>query len=388
MAVKLKKLKDQVMVITGASSGIGLTTARLAAKAGARLVLAARSEQALRQLTNEINRAGSPAQAVYVVADVSHKGDVEHIAQVAQQRFGGFDTWVNNAGTSVYGRIDQHTEDDMRQIFETNFWGLVHGSMLAARHLKRKGGAIINVGSILSDLTAILQSVYSASKHAVKGFTDGLRMELEMEGAPISVTLIQPAAIDTPFTTSAKNYLDRTPKHAPPAYAPDTVARAIVHAAQKPTRDVVVGGGGKAFISMEHWTPGLLDKFMETGFAKMEHSDEPPRPREQNGLDRPMGALQERGNYPGYTRETSFYTSAVLSPVLTTAALLGAGAGLAVWLNRSKLSSGSAGNGHASAQHGEVDSRKDYDISLSSEPATATAGHDQRYAEARREDLP
>lgn len=384
MAAKLKKLKDQVMVITGASSGIGLTTARLAAKSGARLVLAARSEQALRQLTNEINRAGSPAQAVYVVADVSRKEDIEHIAQVAQQRFGGFDTWVNNAGVSVYGRIDQHTEEDMRQIFETNFWGLVHGSMLAAKQLKRKGGAIVNVGSILSDFTAILQTMYSASKHAVKGFTDGLRMELEMEGAPVSVTLIQPAAIDTPYTTNAKNYMDRTPKHAPPAYAPDTVARAIVAAAEKPVRNVVVGGGGKAFISMENWTPRLLDKFMETAFADMEHSDEAPRPRELNGLERPMGKLKERGNYPGYTRETSFYTTAVLSPVLTTAALLGVGVGLAAWLNRDKLSGGHTGNSNNS----KADSHKDYDISISSEPATATTGYEQRYAEAPREDLP
>ncbi len=379
MAAKLKKLKDQVIVITGASSGIGLTTARLAASKGARLVLAARSEQALRQLTDEINHGGR-GQAVYVVADVSRKQDIEHLAQVAEQRFGGFDTWVNNAGTSVYGRIDQHTEEDMRKIFETNFWGLVHGSMLAARHLKRKGGAIINVGSILSDLTAILQTMYSASKHAVKGFTDGLRMELEMEGAPVSVTLIQPAAIDTPYTLHAKNYMDRLPKHAPPAYAPDTVARAIVHAAEKPTRDVVVGGGGKAFISMEHWTPGLLDKFMETAFAKMEKSDQPPRPRAQNGLARSAGELKERGNYPGYTRKTSFYTNAVLNPVLTTAALLGAGVGLAAWLNRSSTTT--AGADETTDSVGHLATPDD-----AYESATSDSS-DHRYAEARRDDLP
>lgn len=374
MAAKLKKLKDQVMVITGASSGIGLTTARLAAKGGARLVLAARSEQALRKLTDEINHGGQ-GQAVYVVADVSRKQDLEHIVQVAQQRFGGFDTWVNNAGVSIYGRIDQHTEDDMRKLFETNFWGLVNGSMLAANHLKRKGGAIINVGSILSDLTAILQTMYSASKHAVKGFTDGLRMELEMEGAPVSVTLIQPAAIDTPYTLHAKNYMDRLPKHAPPAYAPDTVARAIVHAAEKGTRDVVVGGAGKAFISMEHWTPGLLDNFMESAFAKMEKSDQPPRPRAQNGLDRPSGELKERGNYPGYTRKTSFYTNAVLSPVLTTAALLGAGVGLAAWLNRSS----------APAAEETTDSVGHH---ATADEAYEAEKSDHRYAEARRDDLP
>lgn len=384
MATKLKKLKDQVMVITGASSGIGLTTARLAAKEGARLVLAARSEQPLRKLSDEINRSGGSARAVYVVADVSRKEDIEHIAQVAQQRFGGFDTWVNNAGVSIYGRLDQLSEEDMRKLFETNFWGLVHGSMLAAKHLKTKGGTIINVGSILSDITAILQTMYSASKHAVKGFTDGLRMELEMQNAPISVTLIQPAAINTPYTLNAKNYLDRAPKHAPPVYAPDTVARAIVHAAQKPTRDVIVGGGGKSFVSMEHWTPGLLDKFMETGFARMSKSDEPPRPRSQNGLDRPMGQMQERGNYPGYTRKTSFYTTAVLNPLLTTAGLLGAGLGLAAWLNRDKLADATSnGNGSNGKRHKTRPAQSEMSVS-----DTAPAGHDQRYAEAPRVDLP
>jgi short-subunit dehydrogenase len=376
MAVKLKKLADQVMVITGASSGIGLVTARLAAKEGAKLVLAARSEQALRKLSAEINHSGR-GEAVYVVADVSRNEDIDHIAQVAQDHFGGFDTWVNNAGVSIYGRLDQVSEEDMRQLFETNFWGLVHGSMLAAKHLKSKGGAIINVGSILSDITAILQTMYSASKHAVKGFTDGLRMELEMEGAPISVTLIQPAAIDTPYPIHAKNYMDREAKHAPPAYAPDTVARAIVHAAAKPIRDVVVGGAGKSFISMEHWTPGLLDKFMEKAFSKQSKADYAPRPLGQNGLDRPSGQLKERGNYPGHTRETSFYTSAVLSPMLTTVGLLSASLGLAAWLNRAKLAD-ALGNGTRSQPTPETDTHSEY----------ASAGHDLRYAEARRDDLP
>ncbi|UOQ81688.1 SDR family NAD(P)-dependent oxidoreductase [Hymenobacter sp. 5414T-23] len=182
MKVKLKKLKNQTIVITGASSGIGLVTARMAAKKGAKLVLASRSEDALRQLTKEITQSGG--QAVYVVADVSRQEDVQAIAKKAQQQFGGFDTWINNAGVSIYGKIEDIPIEDMRKLFDTNLWGLIYGSLEAAKHLKSKGGAIINLGSILSDVTAILQTIYSASKHAVKGFTDGLRMELEMDGAP------------------------------------------------------------------------------------------------------------------------------------------------------------------------------------------------------------
>jgi hypothetical protein len=134
----------------------------------------------------------------------------------------------------------------------------------------------------------------------------------------------------------AKNYMNREAKHGPPAYAPDTVARAILHAAVTAERAVVVGGGGRAFIGMQRWTPALFDQYMEKAFAKQEHSNEPPRPLGHNGLDRPAGSLHERGNYPGYTRETSFYTEAVTtgSPALRTALLAGAGVVLAAWLGR------------------------------------------------------
>ncbi|RYU78458.1 SDR family oxidoreductase [Hymenobacter persicinus] len=331
MNVKLKKLKDQVIVITGASSGIGLVTARMAAEQGAKLVLAARSESALRQLTTELNQAGG--RAVYVVADVRHQPDVQRIAQVARQEFGHFDTWINDAGVSIYGKLEEIPVKDMRQLFETNFWGLVYGSLEAAKHLRQRGGAIINVGSILSESTAILQSIYSASKHAVKSFTEGLRMELEMDEAPISVTLIKPAAIDTPYPLHAKNYMDREPQHAPPAYAPETVARAILHCCETPEREITVGGGGRMMTSMAALAPRLLDKFMENVFAKQEKSDRAPQPRRRNGLDHAAGQLQERGNYPGHTRETSLYTSATLNPLLTVA-LVGSGVALATSLLR------------------------------------------------------
>ncbi|HEX8920718.1 MAG TPA: SDR family oxidoreductase, partial [Pyrinomonadaceae bacterium] len=187
MNVQLKKLGEQIIVITGASSGIGLVTARTAARQGAKLVLAARSEDALRQLVDEIKMEGG--EAISVVADVGQEQDVRRIAEAAIQRFGGFDTWVNNAGVSIYGRVLEVSMEDHRQLFETNYWGLVHGSRVAAEHLRTRGGAIINVGSSLSDRAIPLQGTYCASKHAVKGYTDVLRMELEEEDAPISVTL-------------------------------------------------------------------------------------------------------------------------------------------------------------------------------------------------------
>jgi short-subunit dehydrogenase len=326
----LKKLKDQVVVITGASSGIGLSTARLAAARGARLVLAARSKNALQQLAGEINAAGS--DAIHVVADVSKQDQVRSIAHAAQERFGGFDTWINNAGTGMYGKIDEVSVEDMRKLFETNFWGVVYGSLEALPELKRRGGALINVGSEVSDHAVPLLGIYSASKHAVKGFTDALRAELDADGAPVAVTLVKPGPIDTPFPIHARNYLRTEPQHIPPVYAPEAVARVILHCAEHTVRDVFVGAGGKFNAALGHYAPALADKTLGRKAIKDTPSDKPARPRDQNGLNRPSEYLTERGDYDGHVAKSSLYTQATLHPALAGAAVLGAGlAAIAVW---------------------------------------------------------
>lgn len=345
MNVELKALSAQVMVITGASSGIGLVTARMAARRGARLVLAARSEEAIRQLADEVNEDGG--EAVHVVADVGREEDVERIAAAAVERFGGFDTWVNNAGVSIYGKILEIPDEDHRRLFETNFWGVVNGSRVAAKHLRRRGGVIINVGSTLSDRAIPIQGMYSASKHAVKGFTDALRMELEMEGAPVFVCLIKPSGIDTPYTRHAMNYLETEPNIPPPVYAPEVVAEAILHCAERPERDVFAGGGGKAISVSEKYAPRLTDKAMELTMMSLQKSDRPARPRSDNGLYRASGRLQERGEYEGHVAESSLYTKASLHPLKTAALVLGA-AGLAfaaLTLARQQNGANGRGNG-------------------------------------------
>lgn len=328
MKVKLKRLDEQVIVITGASSGIGLVTARMAAKKGARLVLAARSEDALQQLVKEIESQGG--EAIYVVADVGEEDDVQAIADSAIEHFGGFDTWVNNAGVSIYGSLLEVPLEDMRQLFETNFWGVVHGSLVAAEHLREKGGAIINIGSTLSDRAIPIQGAYCASKHAVKGFTDSLRMELEAEKAPISVTLVKPAAIDTPYTQHAKNYMPVEPKNPPPVYAPDVVANVILHCAVHPERDVFAGAGGKLISAQGYHAPRLTDKYMET-FIIDQQKTEHPKNGAKDGLYGAAGALEERGGYEGHVAESSLYTKATLHPLMTTALAVGAGLTLAAF---------------------------------------------------------
>jgi short-subunit dehydrogenase len=332
MGVKLKKINEQTIVITGATSGIGLTTARMAAERGAKLVLAARNEEALQELAGEINSSGG--EAVSVVADVGNQDDVRKIAEKAVEIFGGFDTWVNNAGVSIYGKFEEVSIEDQRQLFETNYWGVVHGSLTAASHLKTRGGALINIGSTLSDRAIPLQGAYCASKHAVKGFTDAFRMELEADDAPISVTLVKPAAIDTPYKDHAKNYLGVQPENPPPVYAPETVAETILYCAENSLRDVFVGAGGKMLSALGKYAPRTTDKIMEATMLDIQKSDKPADGNPNESLyESNDDSLRERGGYEGHVSESSLYTKASLHPVITGAALA-LGVGLAFSLLR------------------------------------------------------
>ena len=172
MHAVLKPLAEQVIVITGASSGHGLATACKGAAAGARVMLAARDEAALAKACEDIRSADGIAE--FAVCDVGSERDVEALAAATVARFGGFDTWVNNAGVGIYADALDISLDEHRQLFETNYWGTVHGSLVAVRHLRDKedGGALINVGSVNGDMGGPLMSAYNASKHAVKGFTE------------------------------------------------------------------------------------------------------------------------------------------------------------------------------------------------------------------------
>lgn len=271
----MKPLKDQVLVITGASSGIGLATARAAAREGARLALAARSARALDGIVAEIFSQGG--EAIAVTCDVADRGQVEALAQAALRRFGRIDTWINNAGLSIYGRLEEVSESDSRRLFDINYWGVVHGSLAALPHLKKSGGALINVGSEVSEAVVPLQGMYSASKHAVKGFTDALRVEVvDVDKAPISITLIQPTAVDTPFPQHARNYMDSEPKLPSPMIEPEDVAKAILRAATHPTRDKKVGAMAKLGTAVSKIAPRLGDK-LSAKRARQQTYDEPPR---------------------------------------------------------------------------------------------------------------
>lgn len=333
--MKLKKVSQQTIVITGASSGIGLTTARMAAEQGANLVLVARNEDALRELADEINQSGG--KAIYLAADVADENAIREAADLAIKEFGGFDTWVNNAGISIYGRITDVPTKDFRRLFDTNVWGVVNGSRIAVEHLKDKGGALINVGSEVSEAPIPLQGIYSASKHAVKGFTDALRMEVEGDGFPVSVTLIKPTAIHTPFPENAKNYLPYEPQLPPPVYAPDLVAEAILHCAENQVRDFYVGGMAKAHASMAQNAPRLYEKMNEALIGSFQNSGKPTEINRSDGLYETNSNLYERGAEDRFVRERSLYQQTKIHPLLLTALTVGGGLGIAALLASGKI---------------------------------------------------
>lgn len=275
MNISHKPLDQQVIVITGASSGIGLATAEAAAERRAKLVLAARSEQTIKKIVERINISGG--EAIFVPCDVAEAEQLKRVADMAIRRFGRIDTWVNNAGIAIYGRLDEVGEADSRRLFDVNFWGVVNGSLVALPHLRKSGGALINVGSEVSEAVAPLLGMYTASKHAVKGFTDALRVEIEVvDQAPISITLIQPTAVDTPFPEHAGNYMDREPKLPAPTIDPRQVADAILEAAVYPARDKKVGGKAVLNTVVSKLVPSFADRMSARQLDEL-HSDEPPR---------------------------------------------------------------------------------------------------------------
>lgn len=295
MSVSLKPLKEQVFVVTGASSGIGLATALAAGRQGAKVVLAARSADTLLKTVDEMLSGG--AKAVCVAADVSVRHEVQKIADAALAHFGRIDTWVNDAGVSIYGRLDEVTEEDSRRLFDINFWGLVNGSLVALPYLKQNGGALINVGSEVSDAVVPLQGMYSASKHAVKGFTDALRVEIEeVDKAPVAITLIQPTAVDTPYPEHARNYMNKQPKLPTPQIEAEQVAEAILSAACQHQRYIKVGLGAKLNTLVAKMAPALADKMSAKQAGRQQYDEMPRNP--EGTLNRPGESGHTKGSGP------------------------------------------------------------------------------------------
>jgi short-subunit dehydrogenase len=319
----LKKISEQVIVITGASSGIGLATALMAAERGAKVILSARSENDLRDAVCQIRQKGG--EAVYVEADVSSLEDVDRIAERALSEFGRIDSWINNAGISIFGKLTEVPMEEKRRLFEVNFWGIVYGCRAAVKAMSKSGGAIINVGSTLSDRAIPIQGMYSATKHAVKAYTDVLRMELEADKVPISVSLVKPGSINTPFTEHAQNHQSAVPTLPAPIYDPTVAAKAILNCCETSQRDVYVGGSAKFYSLMEKFVPRFTDFLMEKILMDQSGPKQVRKQSEELFSEGEISAAKVDGESPHHVMKLSLYTSAVQNPGKSAAVAAGLG---------------------------------------------------------------
>jgi short-subunit dehydrogenase len=335
--MRLKPLHEQTVVITGGSSGIGLASAKWAAERGAHVILIARNEDGLRQAASDIRAEGGKCD--YFIADVGSRDEVRAAVDAIIERHGGFDTWVSNAGVGVYAKLEDLDDADHRRLFDTNYWGVVHCATEALPHLKQRGGALITTGSISSQMPAPVLSSYTASKYAVKGYIDSLRLELMHEDAPVSVTLIQPSGVNTPFGEHSLNLMEGRSKGPRPVYSPDIVARAICRAAEHPTRDMIVGGAGRAMTLLSRLAPNLADQIFSAAFFKTA-LDHDKRPRSvEGGFHRAGGKGEVYGDQTKGMRRSSIYTTLRSRPLTSGVGFVMLAAGMAgLLLNRRALS--------------------------------------------------
>jgi NAD(P)-dependent dehydrogenase (short-subunit alcohol dehydrogenase family) len=234
-------LHEAVVVITGASSGIGSATAHELAARGAAVVVAARGRDALHTVADDCRRLGGRALAV--PTDVADPAQVTELAERAAAEYGRIDAWVNNAAVSTYGLTDQVPAEEFRRVVEVNLLGTAYGVRAALPYLVAGGGGVlVNNASVLAAVTMPYQAAYNATKHAIRGLSDTLRQELRVTGhQEISVCTVLPATIDTPFFRTAANHTGRALRPPPPVYPPELVARAVAKLLVRPRREVYAG---------------------------------------------------------------------------------------------------------------------------------------------------
>jgi len=332
--VKHRPIDQQVVAIMGSASGIGRETAFQFASRGAKLVIADNDAKGLKSLTSELK--AKRAQVVSVVADVANFEQVRGIAKRAVQQYGRLDTWVGVAAVSLYATFMDTTPDEFKRIVDVNLLGQVYGAQVALPHLIESGsGALIVISSVEARRALPYQSAYSAAKHGIDGFLEALRLELRDAGLPVSVTQIMPASINTPLFSKARTKLGVKPQGVPPLYSPSLVAKAVVHAAEHPHRDIIVGGAGKMLVNTQRLSPRLADAILQRAGFALQRTSEPRSANASNNLFGPAGQDNRvQGDSGTLTLAHSLSTWLDLHPAIKATATVGAAVGLVALTGR------------------------------------------------------
>jgi NAD(P)-dependent dehydrogenase (short-subunit alcohol dehydrogenase family) len=272
----MTSLAGKVAVVTGATSGIGRATALELAHRGASVVVAARRADVLESVAGECRGAG--VEALAVQTDTGDESSVDALARAAVERFGRVDVWVNNAATSIYGRLETTDSRPVRRLFDVNVFGYLFGARAALRQFRVQGsGTLIDVASMLGKVAGPWQGHYAMTKHAIVAMDEALRTEL-IDAPDIHVCTVMPAAIDTPFYGHAANYSGRRPKPPGPVYPPEAVATTIASLAERPRREVYVGSVGGLTSALRRISPGLYEAIYGRVLQRDQFLDEPAPP--------------------------------------------------------------------------------------------------------------
>src|SRR5689334_18719513 len=302
---RLRGQRREVVVITGASAGVGRASARAFARRGARLGLIARDVEALQATCRDVEALGG--QAVLCVADVAQSGQVENAAALIEDRIGPIDVWVNNAMVTVVSPIAELEADEVRRVTEVTYLGTVFGTLAALRRMRaRNRGTIVQVGSALAYRSIPLQAPYCGAKFAIRGFTDTLRTELLHTGSKVRLTMVQMPALNTPQFRWCRTRMPREPQPVPPIFEPEVAARAIVWASRHSRREVFVGGSTALAIWATKLMPGGADRYLaRTGYASQQTSEPVDDDREDNLWSSPATGHAARGDFSATARRSS-----------------------------------------------------------------------------------
>jgi NAD(P)-dependent dehydrogenase (short-subunit alcohol dehydrogenase family) len=327
--VKKRSLSEQVVVITG-GYGLGRAIARAAAERGARIVVAGRTRESLEATVREVEERGS--EAVAVEADVAREEDNQRIVDRAIERFGRIDTYCACAMVTVYAEADQLDPEELRRVFDVNFFGRVWGLRAVLPHLRESKGTFVDVNSALAYRGIPLQAAYCATKAALRTYLETVRVELEKDESGVDVSVILPGAINTPQFDRGRQKVGLQPQPVPPIYQPEPFAEAILHCFENPIRELPVGWAAQKLLWGQKLSPRAGDLvLLRNGWEGQTTGDPKPVDTPDNLFSPLPGDPGARGRFSKQARGSTAWTSLRLRPTLATAiALLGVGAPVAV----------------------------------------------------------